>query len=55
VSGRDVFEVWRRAVSECTRKADSAFAVSTDERYILFTQIDQAGSDIEVMEHYRSE
>jgi Tol biopolymer transport system component len=35
--------------------ADSAFAVSADGRYILFTQIDQAGSDIEVMDHYRPE
>jgi Tol biopolymer transport system component len=29
---------------------DSAFAVSPDRRYILYTQIDQSGSDIKIME-----
>jgi Tol biopolymer transport system component len=30
--------------------ADSAFAVSPDERYILYTQVDQSGSDIMIAE-----
>jgi Tol biopolymer transport system component len=29
---------------------DSAFAVSPDRRYILYTQIDQSGSDINILE-----
>jgi eukaryotic-like serine/threonine-protein kinase len=32
---------------------DSAFAVSPDGKYILFTQVDQSGSDIFVMDHFR--
>jgi Tol biopolymer transport system component len=30
--------------------ADSAFAVSPDRRYILYTQIDESGSDINILE-----
>jgi Tol biopolymer transport system component len=33
--------------------ADSAFAVSPDGKNLLFTQIDQSGSDILMMDHYR--
>jgi hypothetical protein len=29
---------------------DSAFAVSPDRRYILYTQIDESGSDINILE-----
>jgi Tol biopolymer transport system component len=34
--------------------ADSAFAVSPDARYILYTQVDQSGSDILILDHYRA-
>ena len=30
--------------------ADSGFAVSPDRRYILYTQIDERGSDINILE-----
>ena len=30
---------------------DSAFAVSPDGRYILYTQVDQSGSDIMIAEY----
>ena len=33
--------------------ADSGFALSPDGRYLLYSQVDQAGSDILIMEHYR--
>jgi Tol biopolymer transport system component len=32
---------------------DSAFAVSPDRRYLLYTQVDQSGSDILMLDHYR--
>ena len=32
---------------------DSAFAVSPDGRYILYTQVDQSGSDINILERSR--
>ncbi len=33
--------------------SDSAFSVSPDRRFILFTQIDLSGSDIFLMDHFR--
>ncbi|PWU03939.1 MAG: hypothetical protein C5B51_17890 [Terriglobia bacterium] len=32
---------------------DSALAVSPDRRYLLYTQLDQSGSDILMIDHYR--
>src|SRR5262249_22992250 len=32
---------------------DSAFAISPDRRQLLFTQVDQAGSDILLLDHFR--
>jgi dipeptidyl aminopeptidase/acylaminoacyl peptidase len=32
---------------------DSAFAISPDRRHLLYTQVDQSGSDIPMLEHYR--
>ena len=34
--------------------ADSGFALSPDGRHLLYSQVDQAGSDILIMEHYRN-
>ena len=33
--------------------AGSGFALSPDRRYLLYAQVDQAGSDILLLEHYR--
>jgi eukaryotic-like serine/threonine-protein kinase len=33
--------------------ADAGFTISPDGKYILFSQMDQSGSDILVLEHYR--
>ncbi len=33
--------------------ADSGFALSPDRRYILYSQVDQSGSDILMLDHYR--
>ena len=45
-----------RQVSKVDRPlavTDSAFAVSPDRRHLLYTQVDQSGSDILMLEHYR--
>lgn len=34
--------------------ADSGFAISPDGRYLLYAQVDQSGSDLLLLEHYRN-
>jgi Tol biopolymer transport system component len=43
------------AVDRAVRVADSAFAVSPDRRWVLYSQIDESGSDILMMDHYREQ
>jgi Tol biopolymer transport system component/serine/threonine protein kinase len=42
------------SVEKPLAETDSAFAVSPDRRYLLYTEIDQSGSDIVMLDHYRS-
>jgi hypothetical protein len=32
---------------------DSGLAIAPDRKYLLYSQLDQAGSDILVLEHYK--
>ena len=50
-AGRRVRQVSR--VDKPLAVTDSALAVSPDRRYLLYTQVDQSGSDILLLDHYR--
>ncbi len=51
LASRRIRQVW--PVERPLAITDSAFSISPDRRSILYTQVDQSGSDILMMDHFR--